>query len=69
MEKKVILYEHYKYKNGRLQGSNILITGIEPNSVAAIHFRLGDIILEVNDKKVTDVSATKKVILIYYYNK
>ncbi|KAF7629899.1 hypothetical protein Mgra_00009087, partial [Meloidogyne graminicola] len=69
VDKKVILYEHYKYKNGRLQGSNILITGIEPNSVAAIHFRLGDIILEVNDKKVTDVSATKKAIKQGFINK
>uniref|UniRef100_A0A915P5Y3 PDZ domain-containing protein n=1 Tax=Meloidogyne floridensis TaxID=298350 RepID=A0A915P5Y3_9BILA len=46
-----------------LKGSNIIVSNIEPSSVAAQYIFPGDILLDVNGKEVNnDVSAAKKAI-------
>uniref|UniRef100_A0A914MP69 PDZ domain-containing protein n=1 Tax=Meloidogyne incognita TaxID=6306 RepID=A0A914MP69_MELIC len=44
------------------KGSNIIVSHIEPSSVAAQFIRLGDILLDVNGKEVKHASAGEKAI-------
>ena len=54
----------------QFQGTNVVVASVEASSVASLHIHSGDTLVEVNEKRVSDITEAKKVVLIvkrYFY--